>query len=61
MLETAFDPAFAARDKPAPADLPARPEDIDLDRVVEDAEYRRAVQTLLRRWGVCSKKPGGAH
>lgn len=33
-------------------DLPETPDDIDLDRIVTDPEYRRAVQDLLRRWGI---------
>lgn len=33
-------------------DLPATPDDIDLDRIVTDPEYRRAVQDLLRQWGI---------
>jgi hypothetical protein len=36
-----------------PGELPAAPEDIDLDRIVNDPDYRRAVQDLLRRWGIC--------
>lgn len=31
-------------------DLPATPDDIDLDRIVEDPAYREAVKGLLRRW-----------
>lgn len=41
-----------------PDDLPARPDDIDLDRIVTDPEYRRAVQDLLRQWGICDDKGG---
>jgi hypothetical protein len=37
-------------------ELPATPDDIDLERIVTDPEYRRAVQTLLRRWGICDKR-----
>ena len=37
--------------------LPATPDDIDLDRIVTDPEYRRAVQDLLRRWGLCDGPP----
>lgn len=33
-------------------DLPASPDDIDLDRVVNEPAYREAVKDLLRRWGV---------
>lgn len=33
-------------------DLPASPDDIDLDRVVHEPAYREAVKDLLRRWGV---------
>lgn len=40
-----------------PGELPTKPDDIDLDRIVTDPEYRRAVQDLLRRWGVCDDKP----
>lgn len=36
-----------------PDELPASPDDIDLDRIVTDPDYRRAVQDLLRRWGIC--------
>ena len=34
----------------APDELPATPEEIDLERVVNDPEYRAAVKELLRRW-----------
>lgn len=37
--------------KALPADLPTTPDEIDLERVVDDPEYRRAVKDLLRRWG----------
>lgn len=40
-----------------PGDLPATPDDIDLDGIVTDPEYRRAVQDLLRRWGLCDGPP----
>lgn len=39
--------------EPPRGDLPKSPDDIDLDRIVTDPEYRRAVQDLLRRWGIC--------
>jgi hypothetical protein len=39
-----------------PGDLPETPDDIDLDRIVTDPEYRRTVQDLLRRWGICDKR-----
>jgi hypothetical protein len=45
------------KNRPPPGDLPKTPDDIDLDRVVTDPDYRRAVQELLRRWGVCEKAP----
>ena len=41
--------------------LPKRPEDIDLDRVVTDLEYRAAVKELLRRWGIGDRRPGKLH
>lgn len=40
-----------------PRDLPATPDEIDIDRIVDDPEYRRAVKELLKRWGV-GKDPG---
>lgn len=43
----------AIKDGIPPGELPATPDDIDLDRIVNDPDYRRAVQTLLRRWGIC--------
>lgn len=36
-----------------PDDLPANPDEIDLDRVVADPCYRAAVIELLRKWGLC--------
>lgn len=47
----------AHKNRPPPGDLPNSPDDIDLDRIVTDPDYRSAVQELLRRWGVCD---GGA-
>ena len=38
-------------------DLPARPEEIDMDRIVDDPDYRKAVQRLLKRWGVTRPGP----
>lgn len=43
----------AHKNRPPPGDLPQSPDDIDLDRIVTDPDYRRTVQELLRRWGVC--------
>jgi hypothetical protein len=34
--------------RPPAGDLPKTPDDIDLDRVVTDPDYHRAVQELLR-------------
>lgn len=48
----------AHEDRPPPGDLPTSPDEIDLDRIVTDPDYRRAVQDLLRRWGICGDKPG---
>ena len=45
----------AIKDVIPPGELPATPDDIDLDRIVTDPDYRRAVQELLRRWGICRK------
>lgn len=39
-----------------PGELPATPDDIDLERIVNDPDYRRAVQELLRRWGICERR-----
>lgn len=47
----------AHKNRPPPGELPNSPDDIDLDRIVTDPDYRRAVQELLRRWGVCEKPP----
>jgi hypothetical protein len=49
-------PLSAHKNRPPPGDLPESPDDIDLDRSVADPEYRRAVQELLRRWGICGEK-----
>lgn len=46
----------AIKDGIPPGELPATPDDIDLDRIVNDPDYRRAVQTLLRRWGICGNR-----
>lgn len=35
-----------------PRDLPATPDDIDMERIVDDPEYRHAVKELLKRWGL---------
>ncbi len=48
---------IAIKPRVPPADLPATPDDIDLDRIVVDADYRRAVQDLLRRWGIIRPLP----
>lgn len=48
--------SVAVKDTVPPGELPATPDDIDLDRIVNDPDYRRAVQELLRRWGIC--RPG---
>ena len=51
----------AIKQRIPPGDLPVTPDDIDLDRIVDDPDYRRAVQDLLRRWGICNegdRKPG---
>ena len=42
--------------RPVLADLPTSPDEIDLERVVDDPEYRRAVKDLLRRWGFDSER-----
>jgi hypothetical protein len=49
-------PLSAHKNRPPPGDLPESPDDIDLDRIVADPEYRRAVQELLRRCGICGEK-----
>lgn len=46
----------AAKRSIPPGDLPATPDDIDLERIVSDPDYRRAVQELLRRWGIRDRK-----
>lgn len=33
-----------------PEELPSNPEEIDLNRVVSDPDYRAAVKDLLHRW-----------
>ncbi len=45
-----------SRERVPPGELPASPDDIDLDRVVTDPAYRRAVLELLRRWGICDDR-----
>lgn len=47
----------AQKNRPPPGDLPNSPDDIDLDRIVTDPDYRHAVQELLRRWGLCDHPP----
>lgn len=49
----------AIKDGIPPGELPATPDDIDLDRIVSDPDYRRAVQELLRRWGICKRRKDG--
>jgi hypothetical protein len=44
-----------------PRDLPATPDEIDLDRLVADPDYRRAVKDLLRRWGIRGDGRAGRH
>ena len=46
----------AIKERIPPDELPATPDDIDLDRIVNDPDYRRAVQELLRRWGICERR-----
>ena len=43
-----------------PDELPATPDEIDLERVVHDPDYRAAVKELLRRWaeGVAGGRTG---
>lgn len=53
MTMTSMIHAIATKRSIPPDDLPATPDDIDLDRIVTDPDYRRAVQELLRRWGIC--------
>jgi hypothetical protein len=48
--------ALAVKQSIPPGELPATPDDIDLERIVTDPEYRRAVQDLLRRWGICDNR-----
>jgi len=43
---------YAMNERVPPRDLPATPDDIDLDRLVADPAYRSAVKDLLRRWGI---------
>ena len=43
----------------APDELPATPDDIDLDRIVTDPRYRGAVKALLRTWRSDAAGPGG--
>lgn len=40
-----------------PEELPASPDDIDLQRVVNDPDYREAVKDLLREWSEMPDKP----
>ena len=51
---------YAMNERVPPRDLPATPEDIDLDRLVADPDYRRAVKDLLRRWGIRGDRKSGA-
>lgn len=48
--------SFTKKPPIPPGELPATPDDIDLERIVNDPDYRRAVQELLRRWGICNNR-----
>jgi hypothetical protein len=41
----------AMRHNIPPDELPSSPDEIDLERVVDDPVYRSAVKDLLRAWG----------
>lgn len=50
--------SLSTRENIPTGELPASPDDID--RVVTDPAYRRAVQDLLRRWGVRDRRKSEA-
>ena len=50
--------SLSTRESIPTGELPASPDDID--RVVTDPAYRRAVQDLLRRWGVRGRRKSEA-
>ena len=52
---------YAKNERVPPRDLPATPDNIDLDRLVADPDYRRAVKDLLRRWGIRGDGRAGRH
>ena len=52
--------SLSTRENIPTGELPASPDDIDLDRVVTDPACRRAVQDLLRRWGVRDRRKSEA-
>tara|TARA_R110000868_G_scaffold32394_3_gene117787 strand:- start:3386 stop:3565 length:180 start_codon:yes stop_codon:yes gene_type:complete len=54
-------PRTSLKDRIPPGDLPATPDDIDLERIVNDPAYRRAVQDLLRRWGIRDRQTVPRH
>ncbi|MGB0631157.1 MAG: hypothetical protein ACPGRZ_10715 [Alphaproteobacteria bacterium] len=53
--------SYATNERVPPRELPATPDDIDLDRLVADPDYRRAVKDLLRRWGIRGDQKNGCH
>ena len=50
--------SLSTRESIPTGELPASPDDIH--RVVTDPAYRRAVQDLLRRWGVRDRRKSEA-
>ncbi len=39
------------------ADLPRNPDQIDLERIVNDPDYRERVKALLRKWNATGQPP----